>query len=58
MHQFETPHIFHKQEQEYGATGTDDCSGNCPKTLHETVFWEQEAAGSNPVTPTYRQPFY
>ena len=26
-----------KQEQEYRATGTDDCSGNCPKTLHETV---------------------
>ena len=37
MHQIETPHIPHKQEQEYRATGTDDCSGNCPKTVHETV---------------------
>ena len=37
MHQIETPHIPHKQEQKYRATGTDDCSGNCPKTLHETV---------------------
>jgi hypothetical protein len=26
-----------KQEQEYRATGTGDCSGNCPKTVHETV---------------------
>ena len=31
-------HTFpQKQVQEYRATGTDDCSGNCPKTLHETV---------------------
>ena len=37
MHQFETPHILHNQAQEYRATGTDDCSGNCPKTVHETV---------------------
>ena len=37
MHQFETPCISHNQAQEYRATGTDDCSGNCPKTLHETV---------------------
>ena len=37
MHQIETPHIPHKQKQEYLATGTNDCSGNCPKTLHETV---------------------
>ena len=37
MHQFETPCISHNQAQEYRATGTDDCSGNCPKTVHETV---------------------
>jgi hypothetical protein len=37
MHQFDTPRILHNQEQEYLATGTDDCSGNCPKTVHETV---------------------
>ena len=37
MHQFETPHIPNKQEQEYLATGTDDCTRNCTQTLHETV---------------------
>ena len=37
MHQIETPRIPKKQVQEYLATGTDDCSGNCPKTVHETV---------------------
>ena len=37
MHQIETPRIPHKPEQEYLATGTDDCSGNCPKTVHERV---------------------
>jgi len=26
-----------KQEQEYLATGTDDCTRNCTQTLHETV---------------------
>jgi len=29
--------VPNKQEQEYRATGTGDCSGNCPKTVHETV---------------------
>ena len=37
MHQIETPHIPKKQEQEYRATGTDDCYRNCTPTLHETV---------------------
>ena len=37
MHQIETPHIPHKQEQEDLATGTDDCTRNCTQTLHETV---------------------
>ena len=37
MHQIETPHIPHKQAQEYRATGTDDCTRNCTQTLHETV---------------------
>ena len=37
MHQIETPRIPHKPEQEYLATGTDDCTRNCTQTLHETV---------------------
>ena len=37
MHQIERLHIPHKQEQEYLATGTDDCTRNCTQTLHETV---------------------
>ena len=37
MHQIETPRIPKKQEQEYRATGTDDCYRNCTPTLHETV---------------------
>ncbi len=37
MHQIETPHIPHKQVQEYLATGTDDCSQNCSQSVHETV---------------------
>ena len=37
MHQIERTHIPHKQEQEYLATGTDDCTRNCTQTLHETV---------------------
>ena len=37
MHQIETPHISHKQEQEYRATGTDDCSQNCSQSVDETV---------------------
>jgi hypothetical protein len=29
--------MLNKQEQEYRATGTDDCTRNCTQTLHETV---------------------
>jgi len=35
--QIATPHIHHKKQQEYRATGTDDCYRNCTLTLHETV---------------------
>ena len=38
VNQLSVPEVVpNKQEQEHLATGTDDCSGNCPKTVHETV---------------------
>ena len=34
VNQLSVPELVHnKQAQEYRATGTDDCSGNCPKTV-------------------------
>jgi hypothetical protein len=38
VNQLPAPELVpNKQEQEYRATGTGDCSGNYPKTVHETV---------------------
>ena len=38
VNQLSVPELMpKKQEQEYRATGTDDCTRNCTQTLHETV---------------------
>ena len=59
MHQIETPRIPHKPEQEYLATGTDDCSQNCDHFEHETVqnsATQREVHGRNSVSPEKDKP--